>query len=167
MSSAVSSPGMSSGAADPYVMVRLGDQIRLGLVQSEVREALDLAQHPVNGVPGAPDFMQGVLHWRGQFLWVLDLGALMQSLDPQFSQPRGPWREGLVVQPPHAHPLVLLIREREGIIRLFPQELRAVQPSFRHAALFPAWIPQVEGRRVVVNLTALMQMIRRGAARRS
>jgi chemotaxis signal transduction protein len=140
-----------------YVAFCLGERLRLAIVQAQVQEALDLTLYPLSEVPGVPPFLSGILHWRGQFLWTLDLGILMKHWDPRFSQSYGPWQEGLVVKSTSGHPFVLLIQEREGILRT--PILKPI-PSRRHP-LFPSWIPTSNGRhRVVLDLDALIRMIR-------
>lgn len=139
-----------------YVAFRLGERLRLSLKQTQVQEALDLNLYPLSEVPGVPAFLSGIIHWRGQFLWTLDLGVLMKQWDPHFSQSYGPWREGLVVKSTLGHPFVLFIQEREGILRA--PTLNPI--SSPRQPLFQSWIPDPHGHRVVLDLDALMQLIR-------
>ncbi len=132
-------PSIGEAPLQSFVGFRLGSQIRIAVEQHRVREAIPLAQFPLTNVPGLSSVCAGILPWRGHFLWAVDLVALLKRWDPQFSLQPLPYHEGLVIQDPL--PWVLLIHEREAILRLSAQQIRPLSSRFRHQALFPAWIP--------------------------
>lgn len=132
-------PEILETPAQSFVGFRIGSQIRIAVEQHRVREAISLAQFPLTKVPGTLSVCAGILPWRGQFLWAVDLVALLKRWDPQFSLRPLPYHEGLVIQ--DLRPWVLLIHERESILRLSPEQIKRISTRFRHQALFPAWIP--------------------------
>ncbi|NJO85678.1 MAG: hypothetical protein HC818_02615, partial [Synechococcaceae cyanobacterium RM1_1_27] len=135
----VSPPQATQAPTQSFVGFRLGSQVRIAVEQHRVREAIPLAQFPITKVPGISSVCTGILLWRGQFLWAVDLGALFKRWDAQFSLQLLPYQEGLVIQ--GSLPWVLLIHERETIVRISPQQIKPISSHFRHHALFPAWIP--------------------------
>ena len=55
---------------EQYLTFKLGDEM-FSLDVAQVREVLDLS--PITKVPGAPDFMRGVINVRGSVVPVVDL----------------------------------------------------------------------------------------------
>ena len=59
---------------DDAVVVRLGD----GRFAVALEQVAEVGKVPiVTRVPGAPDWVAGVVNWRGRILAVLDIGALL------------------------------------------------------------------------------------------
>ncbi len=141
-----------------YVVLRLGGAVRLALPQMAVREGLDLASVVIAPMPGAAAIFSGITNVRGNFLWVLDLAALLRQLEPELSLPVTPYREGLILQVGQRL-VVVTIQGREGFLPLTAAEIQPL-PHLRHKHLFPG-MARWEGQPVaLLDPMALLQVLR-------
>lgn len=148
---------------ETYVVVRLGETVRLGLPQRVVREALDMAGMVVSPMPGAPPIFRGITNLRGAFLWVLDTAAWLRQLEPALALPQTPGREGLVVTVGE-RTFIMTIQGREGFLSVTPADRQAL-PRLRHHHLFPAMTRWEDKPVVLLDPTAWLQALYQSAER--
>ncbi len=67
---------------EQYLTFKLGDEM-FSLDVAQVREVLDLS--PITKVPGAPDFMRGVINVRGSVVPVVDLRTKFGMPEVEYS----------------------------------------------------------------------------------
>ncbi|MDX2272592.1 MAG: chemotaxis protein CheW [Cyanobacteriota bacterium] len=67
-----------------YLSLSLAGERQVVLPLDQLLEVLTLPLHQIVPLPGMPAAVMGIINWRGEVLWLLDLGLLLAAtpLDP-------------------------------------------------------------------------------------
>jgi positive phototaxis protein PixI len=85
----VPSLGLTQTAAQTsteFLRLRLAPQIPVLLPIQQLAEVLNVPENQIMPIPDSPAWVMGVHNWRGEILWVVDLGHLC-GLKPWYQQP--------------------------------------------------------------------------------
>lgn len=99
-------PAAAAGTSEQFLRVHLLEMIVLLPVQ-QLSEVLTIPIGQIVPIPHMPAWVMGVYNWRGEILWMVDLGHLC-GLTPWYQQPSGPATHSAIV---------LQRRERKSAVR--------------------------------------------------
>lgn len=93
---------------------------------AQLREVLKVSISQIIPIPKLPFWVMGIYNWRGEILWVVDLGGLL-GLTPLSEQPLTQTRLPLLVlRDENTEKTVgLIVNSVEGITRLDPNEIQS------------------------------------------
>lgn len=63
-------------ASEQFLRLRLGSDVRTLLPIQQIIEVLTIPESQIMPIPHMPAWAMGVYNWRGEILWLLDLGHL-------------------------------------------------------------------------------------------
>ncbi|MBD2102870.1 chemotaxis protein CheW [Leptolyngbya sp. FACHB-261] len=69
-----------------FLRLHLLPETLLALPVKQITEVLKVALTEIVPIPRMPEYVMGVHNWRGEVLWIIDLGCLL-GLQPLFQQP--------------------------------------------------------------------------------
>ncbi|MBV9386879.1 MAG: purine-binding chemotaxis protein CheW [Chroococcidiopsidaceae cyanobacterium CP_BM_ER_R8_30] len=72
-----------SSANLPFLRFRLVPDTSVLLPVQQITEVITIATHEIVPIPNLPAWVMGVHNWRGEVLWMVDLGQLI-GLDPLY-----------------------------------------------------------------------------------
>ena len=75
----------TSSNVDQFLRFILSPDTNVMLPISQVTEALKIPSHRIIPIPHMPPWVMGVYNWRGEILWMIDLGHLV-GLTPRHQQ---------------------------------------------------------------------------------
>lgn len=113
--------------AQQYVGLRLSSALTILLPNTCVTEVISLSIEQIVGLPAIPPCVMGLTNWRGEALWLVDLGSSLGQA-PLYSQAPQASCEGqvdaLVVQY-QQHSVGLVVERVTQIYQLIPQALQS------------------------------------------
>jgi len=87
--SVLSSDSMLATAIDPdeqFLRLQLGAKTPMLLPVQQLTEVLTIPENQIMPIPYMPAWVMGVYNWRGEILWMIDLGHLC-GLAPWYESP--------------------------------------------------------------------------------
>lgn len=79
-------PQTSAQSSAEFLRLRLTPQVPILLPIQQLTEVLNVAENQIMPIPDLPAWIMGAHNWRGEILWMIDLGHLC-GLDPWYQQP--------------------------------------------------------------------------------
>ncbi len=70
-------PQVNRTAAQQFLKFQLHPNTKVMLPLKQITEVLKIQFHQIVPIPQMPAWVMGVYNWRGEILWMLDLGHLM------------------------------------------------------------------------------------------
>lgn len=133
-----------------FLRFRLFPETTLLLPVSQLTEVLTVPISQIIPIPEMPPWVMGVYNWRGEILWMIDLGALL-GLTPWHQQTQvAPAHRAIVLQSiapstastkGHRHRLGMVVSQVEEIEWCDPREIQ-IPPD---AAVTPSLAPFFRG----------------------
>jgi len=71
-----SSP-LQEGLGDPYLRLRLSDNVPVALPMAAAREVLVMSMEQITPIPNMPACVLGLLNQRSRVIWVVDLSIML------------------------------------------------------------------------------------------
>jgi positive phototaxis protein PixI len=132
-----------------FLSFQLPPQIQAMLPIKQLLEVLTLAPHQIVPIPDVPTYVMGVCNWRGEVLWLADLGYLLGAM-PLSRQTYLPSNYSVIIVQHQTHILGLVVEQISQMIRCYPTQIQPIpilqqQPLERSPYLQGYWLsPQGE-----------------------
>lgn len=81
-----SEPAQTAASSTEFLRLRLTAQLPILLPIQQLTEVLNVPENQIMPIPDLPAWIMGVYNWRGEILWMVDLGHLC-GLAPWYQQP--------------------------------------------------------------------------------
>ncbi len=127
----------STTSGEEFLRLRIGDNVPVLLPIQQLVEVLSIPEHQIMPMPHMPAWMMGIYNWRGEILWVADLGYLC-GLTPWYQYPihRSTYSAIILNLIDHsqdstltkAHVLGLVVQQVEDMERCNLDEIQSLSP---------------------------------------
>ena len=108
---------MTAPAPDEqFLRLRIGLNSPVLLPMQQLTEVLTILEHQIMPIPHLPAWAMGVYNWRGEMLWMIDLGHLC-GLEPWYESPAGSTQAAVV----------LSLREHSGLSQTLGLVVRQIE----------------------------------------
>lgn len=159
---------MLTAARDPseqFLRLRLSAQIAALLPMQQLTEVLTVSETQIMPIPHLPAWAMGVHNWRGEILWMVDLGHLC-GLSPWYEAARAQHAAvvlNLPEQPDINQRLGLVVQQIEEIESCMLQNIQPWPPATAPAQLKPFtagyWQKSAQESLPVLDGAAIFQQV--------
>lgn len=127
----MSSPSQTSPAAaiEQYISFAINAKVQGMIPTQQLGETLNLDLASIVQIPDVPAAVIGVCSWRGEVLWLVDIGYLLgfePLLTPQYQQPKC----SILRVTSQGNTIGLLVAEVKQLIRCQATQIQHDKPSF-------------------------------------
>ena len=123
-----SKPAQTQVQLKQFLQFELPPQTSAMLPTSQLTEILSLSLGQVVPIPDLPSFIMGVCNWRGEVLWLVDLGCLL-GFEPLYSQGLYRGQVSIVVAHHQQQTVGLAVEKINQMLWCDPNRIRASMPS--------------------------------------
>jgi twitching motility protein PilI len=126
-----------------YFCLELGPQIQVALPLDSMVEVLKITPDQICAIPGVDQSLLGVMNWRGQLLWMVNLGDLLgiRKTHLAIAHPTLHALPAVVIAQENPHKqLACVVSELKGIVDITTDEIQPISKQ-----LFTKVHPYVKG----------------------
>jgi twitching motility protein PilI len=112
-----------------YFCLELGPQIQVALPLDSLVEVLKITPDQICAIPGVDQSLLGVMNWRGQLLWAINLGDLLgiRKAHLAIAHPTIHALPAIVIaQEQPRKQLVCVVSELKGIVAITTEEIQPI-----------------------------------------
>jgi positive phototaxis protein PixI len=153
----------SKETTENFLSFRLSADLQGILPASKLTEILTLTIDQIVPIPGVAPETIGVFNWRGNVLWLIDLGYLLKE-EPLYSRSKYQSQYNVMILHHEDCALGLVVEQVKQIVRCNPNEFQPFQSAQALKVNSPCirgyWLSPQEETVLVLDSAALFQLFR-------